>query len=341
MRKNPLVIALIVALAITVPVLYINRSASTVLSYDPFINLILDPESVNPYSAHTLQLKSFGFLSPTPEPRPVGTALVDCGPSGDPAHPYDVPGEENKILAAYSPAYPAVAGPGDRLALWYRDEHAMALGVSKVETNNPLEPIKTFDIVPYTGGKSSSIETIQNEVLKFGAPYQYVDPVSGLRDPTFDAIDTSGRPIHPALFITDITVDPNSTAGDWENGGIPIAPHHVYGQWKVLIKYVSSDGSFQYDQDNTLSGTNDDPPGNYDESTNTGDLGVGGDPIPEGVALQRHGSHVGEAVWEVNRLVAAGLMQSGRTYRVQFMAHDGDQSKEGGDVGEACGTVRT
>jgi hypothetical protein len=36
--------------------------------------------------------------------------------------------------------------------------------------------------------------------------------------------------------------------------------------------------------------------------------------------------------WDVSQL---GL-QSGHTYRVQFMVHDGDQNKSGGDVGENC-----
>jgi len=33
------------------------------------------------------------------------------------------------------------------------------------------------------------------------------------------------------------------------------------------------------------------------------------------------------------------VLQSGHTYRFQFMGHDGDQNKSGGDVGEACVNV--
>ena len=42
-----------------------------------------------------------------------------------------------------------------------------------------------------------------------------------------------------------------------------------------------------------------------------------------------------EVVW---RLDSLNLMP-GHTYRLQFMVHDGDQNKVGGDCGEACTTI--
>ena len=42
-----------------------------------------------------------------------------------------------------------------------------------------------------------------------------------------------------------------------------------------------------------------------------------------------------EARWNVNHLP----LQPGHVYRMQFMVHDGDQTKTGGDVGQACMTV--
>src|SRR5205807_1514561 len=45
--------------------------------------------------------------------------------------------------------------------------------------------------------------------------------------------DPSLLPFFPALFITDITLDPASTAGDWQNGGTPVAPNDVFGTWKA------------------------------------------------------------------------------------------------------------
>lgn len=317
---------------------YVVAANPVIDNYDPFKNLILDPSSINPFSAHTLQLKSFGFFTPTPEPRPASPALVECGPSGDGSNPYDLPNDENDILVAYSPAPPSVAGPGSRLILWYRDEHAMALGTSRVEVPDPVTPQMTFPIVPYPGGVFGTIDSTLGTPMLIGAPYHYTN-ASGVRDSRFDSVDISGRPIFPALFITDITTDPNNRSGDWENGGTPVPPHSVYGQWKVLYKKVASDGSYGYDQDDTLSSGSGNPPNNYDENSNTAQLGPGSDPIP-GITVQGHGSHLGEAAWQVDRLVAEGLMLSGHTYRVQFMAHDGDQSKNGGDTAEACGTVR-
>ncbi len=62
----------------------------------------------------------------------------------------------------------------------------------------------------------------------------------------------------------------------------------------------------------------------------------GGDPAPTGVITQGYGA---EIAWDVDTLVADGILQSGRVYRVQFMVHDGDQNKVGGDTGEGCATV--
>jgi hypothetical protein len=36
-----------------------------------------------------------------------------------------------------------------------------------------------------------------------------------------------GRPMFPALFITDVTADPSSTSGDWQFGATPIPPTGV------------------------------------------------------------------------------------------------------------------
>src|SRR5439155_1358489 len=44
--------------------------------------------------------------------------------------------------------------------------------------------------------------------------------------------------------------------------------------------------------------------------------------------------------WNVDDLVAGGRMIYGHTYRMQFMVHDGDQNKAGGDSGEFCVNVK-
>src|SRR5436309_13709700 len=56
----------------------------------------------------------------------------------------------------------------------------------------------------------------------------------------------------------------------------------------------------------------------------------GGDTAPTGLSDQ---ATAAEIVWDVEALLAAGLIQEGRAYRVQFMMHDGAQNKIGGDHG--------
>jgi hypothetical protein len=47
-----------------------------------------------------------------------------------------------------------------------------------------------------------------------------------------------------------------------------------------------------------------------------------------------------EVRWAVNAMKCNGaFLQPGHVYRMQFMVHDGDQNKGGGDVGQACVTV--
>ena len=56
------------------------------------------------------------------------------------------------------------------------------------------------------------------------------------------------------------------------------------------------------------------------------------DPVPSEAANL---GYVSEARWDVSSL---GLT-TGHVYRAQFMVHDGDQNKTGGDVGEGCATI--
>lgn len=51
--------------------------------------------------------------------------------------------------------------------------------------------------------------------------------------------NTSGRPIWPALFITDITNNLNDNSGDWQMGGTSaIPPNALYGTWKGAVRTV-------------------------------------------------------------------------------------------------------
>jgi hypothetical protein len=127
----------------------------------------------------------------------------------------------------------------------------------------------------------------------------------------------------PALFVTDITGNPTSRAGDWQQGSSSaIPPSAVFGTWKGAVMTIDKSVT-----PNTVTVTPD-----ADPSRNRWSLGPGSDAPPAGTGTDSFGS---EARWNVSSL---GLQQ-GHAYRVVFMVHDGDQNKSGGDSGEACMTV--
>jgi uncharacterized repeat protein (TIGR01451 family) len=155
-------------------------------------------------------------------------------------------------------------------------------------------------------------------------PGRVTNPLYG--DPTIT--DPYGRPIFPSLFITDVTdVSDNAShtsaayrAGDWQYGGTPIPPKDIFGAWKGASK------------SGTTLTTDADP------AKNNLSLGSGAD--APSVALTSLG-YVAEMRWNVGDLRLNGQpLQAGRTYRLQFIVHDGDQNKTGGDVGQACALVK-
>jgi hypothetical protein len=140
--------------------------------------------------------------------------------------------------------------------------------------------------------------------------------------------DPESRPFFPSLFITDITgISDNAShtsqayrGGDWQFGGAAIPPNDVFGTWKgagigIVDKKKKTIGMLT----------------DADPAKNGAKLGPGSDtPVPGTGA----GGYGAEARWNL-----AGLT-IGRTYRLQFMVHDGDQNKTGGDVGEGCAVIR-
>jgi hypothetical protein len=130
--------------------------------------------------------------------------------------------------------------------------------------------------------------------------------------------DSFGFPLFPALFITDVTFDPKSTIGDAQHGGTPIPPSIVYGTWK------ESNGS--------------------DPSPENGfTLPAGAEPFPSSPSIihsadsrieRNYGALI---VWNISSLGLA----PGHSYRAQFVVHDGDNNKTGGDIGIGCTTIRT
>jgi hypothetical protein len=126
-------------------------------------------------------------------------------------------------------------------------------------------------------------------------------------------VDTVGRPLRPVVFITDLSVDPSCKAGDLQQGGPAYDPVAIFGSWKSATEDANHVGT----------------PATTDPAANHWDLTSQADPLPASASTltDKYGT---EMRFEV------GLI-SGHSYRIQVIAHDGDQNK-GGDSGEACAT---
>jgi hypothetical protein len=95
-----------------------------------------------------------------------------------------------------------------------------------------------------------------------------------------------------------------------QQGGPAYDPVAIFGSWKSATENAD------------LTGTP-----NADPAANNGNLTSEADPVPAN-ACTAHEKYSTEMRFEV------GLI-SGHSYRIQVIAHDGDQNK-GGDSGEAC-----
>jgi hypothetical protein len=198
--------------------------------------------------------------------------------------------------------------------VWYTDEHALTLGVNQVTViaANGTVTTTNYAVTPMNGDPGSA-----------------TNPAVGTTATTGDqaGTDTSGRPLTPSLYITDITNDPTSRSGDWQYGGTAIAPSAVFGAWKSFSKTVDYTRGGAV----TLTGAN-------DPAQNGWNLGPGADTPPPG--LQSSG-YTAEVRWNLNDLAKQGLLLPGHNYRFYVMVHDGDQNKTGGDVGQASYQVNS
>ena len=196
-----------------------------------------------------------------------------------------------------------------QIRVFYNDEHALVLGVRRV-------------IVKTAGGNTTNDYPI---TALNSNPGSALNPLVGSTILTGDqaGTDVSDRPLYPALFITDITSDPMSLAGDWQYGGTAIPPHAVFGTWKGAVRIV----------DKTRNPVEATVTPDADPAKNNWNLG-NGDPVPAGLVNQGFGA---EVRWETDQL---GLLP-GHIYRLYFMVHDGDQNKDGGDTGQACVNLNT
>jgi len=207
---------------------------------------------------------------------------------------------EDGVLRAIQPSG---TWPNGVVSLFYNDEHAMTLGVREVVVKDASGATTTTDY-PVSALPSN--------------PGSVTNPTIGANALTGDqsGLDASLRPMWPSLFVTDITTNPSSKAGDWQQGGRPITPNAVLGTWKSAVRTV----------DNTVS-----PPAvsiapDADPAKNNWNLGTGANTPPAGLSNEGFGA---EARWSV-------ALIPGHSYRLQAIVHDGDQNKVGGDSGEAC-----
>jgi hypothetical protein len=230
---------------------------------------------------------------------PGAVVITSCGypyASGNPLT--SVSFNESTVLRVIEPSggYPFA-----RIRLFYNDEHALTLGVRSVV-------VKTA-----TGTTATSYPVTPLNVDPGSATY----PATGANALTGaqSGLDPVGRPMWPVLYVTDVTADPNSTAGDWQQGGTPWSPTAIFGTWKAAVRSVDETVT-----PNVVSVTPD-----ADPAKNGWSLG-GGDPVPSGLSDEGYGA---EVRWDV-------VLQPGHSYRIQVMVHDGDQNKSGGDSGEAC-----
>jgi len=208
------------------------------------------------------------------------------------------------------------------VALWATDEHAPLLGVNK----SPAPAV-----TPLAGN------------LNGIGPSGHAGPPLSVGDPAFT--DPFKRPLYPAVFVTDITSGNHlQRDGDWQQLGAsdpnnvnPTAnqPSQIFGTWKAatatLTTNISSAGDPTKNKGACTAAVN--------GCNAVGSLGPGSDSPPATVSNL---GYLTEVRWNVTDLKVSGganvgqSLQSGHSYRVQFMVHDGDQNKTGGDVGEAC-----
>ena len=227
----------------------------------------------------------------------VGVVLITALPAGAaPAPSADTCGysdatfNENTVMRG---AELIGSGSSTELAAFANDENALLLGVNGA-TANTSSP-------------------------------QHVSSASG-GDPT--AVDASGRPLYPALFITNVTSSASSTAGDFQNGGKPRNlsggkpfVDDVFGTWATG---TLSGGKYQRDQL---------------QQHNDWNLGPGADTPTDTSFNEGYGAEVRWNVGELTDSTGAALTP-GNTYRIQVIEHDGDQNKNGGDAGEYCVTLK-
>lgn len=191
---------------------------------------------------------------------------------------------EPYILWAIDPAPGTTVQKDGKIKVFYQDEWPITLGKGAVE--------------PSTSSQSHAINpSVGDETQR----------------------DSDGFPFFPALFISDITSNPDNRTGDAQSGGKAYKPNEIFGAWKPL-----SASTFAPFPANNL------------------DLGPEADPFPKESNVKFEGQSPrfeplfgAEMIWNVPDLE----LTDGHIYRAQIILHDGDRGE--GDISEACTTIQT
>jgi len=229
---------------------------------------------------------------------------------------------------------------GNQLEMFFSDEHPMILGVQNVVATSGA--VTTFPITPMTPLTTATPGIcVSGAQLNFGTTnFDSFNDLSGVdangpaSSCTPSATIGCGRPLPPVLFYTDLNTNTaNPRAGDWQFNGVASLPIKVCGSWKNVSKTITTSGS---PGNPTQFGINvaADPPANVNTARTGWNLGIGSDPVPVGFVLagawvQSYGT---ESAWDLDLLP----LDPSHSYRFQFIVHDGDQTRIGGDVGQAC-----
>jgi hypothetical protein len=237
--------------------------------------------NTTPFPTHqTLQLSTLNLIySP---PLVVGPCNVGSSYTGI---------QEPGILYASKPSSNETVTAGGQIKVWYTDEHAISLGKGTGTASGNGDGIS-----PWTPSMTQ------------GSPVLVGD---------MNAKDNGTYPYFPALFLTNITEDPTSTAGDAQNGGTGHPPAIIYGVWKPLNG--ADPTGYRADAMPAVADPFSSIPSQY-LNNNTGSRG-------------HEPGYKAEMIWNVNDLPVA----AGQTYRAQFIVHDGDRD---GDIGLGCTTIQ-
>ena len=267
-------------------------------------------------------------FTPTPSatstPTPTPTSTGSCNPlaSCTPPYPFVCPSghpcpssspartnvafNESTVLKCFRTTVVGDCNP-TQIQVFYNDEHALTLGVRQINNNGI---ITNYPVSPLTMDPDSAY-----------------NPATGATEAQ-GGVDTSFRPMFPAIFVTDLSVAPGNTnelAGDWQYGGTGQPPNFVSGTWKAAVRTVTG---------STVTVTPDnDPP------KNDWNLGPGADPVCSPTPQDE--GYGAEVRWDISQVHDDHNMplQPGHRYRLYFMVHDGDQNKTGGDSGQGCSYI--